>query len=573
MIGSSNQSGIIPRVCNDILLSINKLLNGNKLESSQLKAAAISASFYEIYNEKIYDLLSANVDIPCRLREPVNEPTYVESLIYRKIESIDDITDILVEGHRKRSTAPTLMNASSSRSHAIFTLHLQQEILELSTSTFVRRHSRLNMVDLAGSEKTNLTGVTGQNLVEANNINKSLSTLGDVIKALSEKQTSDKRSSTHVPFRNSILTRLLKESLSGNSKSTLIGTIRQTDVAYNESLTTLRYIERVKSISTYVTKNDSVAGANQLIIELKRQIETLTFELNSANHEKLEYYQSLINYQNLYGNLEKEVDSNSLSDLNEAMTNSELEYADTSIICSTGNNDIVSLNSNDELLEDDESIKTDEQSNKASLNNSDDNELNLRLQSLVAELENEKMKNSLKLIENETLKNLLCLKLSDIENLDNKLNELKATNMQLTNHIQSTSLHLAEILSAYSSFQQLIETVKGKYSNDNRNSFSLNFSVMPEQTSIEADFKNLEEFTQMNLEKLIAVLRELIRSDSESSNLVPYSLDDIMSSSNTESHRKSSISDVTTFDSYCEVVSETEIEANERIKKVSCSML
>ena len=183
---------------------------------------------------------------PSRIREDPKLGAYVEGLVARDINCLEDINVALEEGRSNRQVASTLMNSSSSRSHAIFTICLSQNLLDPGGS-IVQRNSKICLVDLAGSERASLTGVSGERLVEANNINKSLSTLGDVINALSEKSQNN-IVKAFVPFRNSLLTWLLKDSLGGNSRSTMIATISPSELSYSETLSTLRYIERAKFI-------------------------------------------------------------------------------------------------------------------------------------------------------------------------------------------------------------------------------------------------------------------------------------------------------------------------------------
>ena len=145
------------------------------------------------------------------------------------------------------------------------------------------------LIDLAGSERASSTGVSGDRLVEANNINKSLSTLGDVIQALSKAGSSNQllnsaaKSITHVPYRNSVLTWLLKDSIGGNSKSVMLATVSPTDLSYSESLSTLRYVERAKLISNHAVINETANDA-QIIAQLQKQVTQLQKQLVEKEH-------------------------------------------------------------------------------------------------------------------------------------------------------------------------------------------------------------------------------------------------------------------------------------------------
>lgn len=155
MIGDSENPGVIPLLCGDLIAETEKLVNyqyyfdsknGNSNKGNMVSEAKISASFYEIYNERVYDLLSASTDTPCRVREHPVDGAYVENLAIRPIKSYDDVAALLEEGKRKRSTAATLVNVTSSRSHAIFTLYLEQKIVDLSSiDTLIDRVSDLTM--------------------------------------------------------------------------------------------------------------------------------------------------------------------------------------------------------------------------------------------------------------------------------------------------------------------------------------------------------------------------------------------------------------------------------------------
>jgi hypothetical protein len=239
MMGSSDSEehiGLIPRICRAVLMQLtNKDLN---VEGSieRLLSAKVFVSFLEIYNEKIFDLLASNSGVNSRIREHPQNGAYVENLTKIKAETYVDILKILNDGKSKRQVASTLMNSESSRSHAVFTVYVVQQIC--STTEF-ERSSKVSLVDLAGSERVNSSGATGDRLKEATNINKSLSTLGDVINALSEKSSGGE--SSFIPYRNSTLTWLLKDSLGGNSKTSMLATISPSDANYGESMSTLRY--------------------------------------------------------------------------------------------------------------------------------------------------------------------------------------------------------------------------------------------------------------------------------------------------------------------------------------------
>ncbi|VDL88611.1 unnamed protein product [Schistocephalus solidus] len=183
------------------------------------------------------------------------------------------------------STAATNMNEHSSRSHAIFTVTVECcEIMESGRQML--RQGKLHLVDLAGSERQSKTGATGKRLQEANKINLSLTTLGNVISALVDGK------STHVPYRNSKLTRLLQDSLGGNSKTVMIANIGPTNYNYEESVSTLRYAHRAKSIKNKARVNEDPKDA--LLRQFQKEIEELRKQLNQGQSLKDIYYKTFV---------------------------------------------------------------------------------------------------------------------------------------------------------------------------------------------------------------------------------------------------------------------------------------
>jgi hypothetical protein len=283
---SSEDAGVIPRLCRQLLETLypegGAAAAAHRRTSSApggevVRKTDVRLSYLEIYNEKAFDLLSASPGVACRVREHPETGAYVESLTKAPVTVYADVERVLREGGNRRHVAATLMNSESSRSHAVFTLfvtqHLQAE--GANSSEDVVRKSKVSLVDLAGSERLSATGASGDRLREASNINRSLSVLGDVIKALSEKSRLGSGSrSDFVPYRNSILTWLLKDSLGGNSRTTMLATVSPTDSSYSESINTLRYIERTKLILNNVSVNVN-RSENARVNGLLKQISEL----------------------------------------------------------------------------------------------------------------------------------------------------------------------------------------------------------------------------------------------------------------------------------------------------------
>ncbi|XP_021572800.1 kinesin-like protein KIF14 isoform X2 [Carlito syrichta] len=249
-------------------------------------------SFFEVYNEKIHDLLVCKSENgqrkqPLRVREhPISGP-YVEALSMNVVSSYSDIQSWLELGNKQRATAATGMNDKSSRSHSVFTLVMTQTKTEFveGEEHDHRITSRINLVDLAGSERCSTTHTSGDRLKEGVSINKSLLSLGKVISALSE-QGNQRR--VFIPYRESVLTWLLKESLGGNSKTAMIATISPAASNIEETLSTLRYANQARLIVNIAKVNEDMNA--KLIRELKAEIEKLkTAQKNNRNIDPERY--------------------------------------------------------------------------------------------------------------------------------------------------------------------------------------------------------------------------------------------------------------------------------------------
>lgn len=231
----TDQKGIIPRAFEQIWGHINRAQNMNFL---------VAVSYLEIYMEELRDLLKPNSTTALELRER-DGGIVVPNLHSVLCKSVEDMLNVMHQGNKNRTVGFTNMNEHSSRSHAIFLIKI--EMCEAG-STLVKV-GKLNLIDLAGSERQSKTGATAERLKEASKINRALSSLGNVISALAEK-------SPHVPYRDSKLTRLLQDSLGGNSKTIMIANIGPSEFNYNETLTTLRYAHRAKAIENKPVKNE-----------------------------------------------------------------------------------------------------------------------------------------------------------------------------------------------------------------------------------------------------------------------------------------------------------------------------
>ncbi|XP_022350086.1 kinesin-like protein KIF16B [Enhydra lutris kenyoni] len=280
MMGNSGDSGLIPRICEGLFSQINETTRWDEA------SFRTEVSYLEIYNERVRDLLrrKSSKTFNLRVREHPKEGPYVEDLSKHLVQNYSDVEELMDAGNINRTTAATGMNDVSSRSHAIFTIKFTQA--KFDSEMPCETVSKIHLVDLAGSERADATGATGVRLKEGGNINKSLVTLGNVISALADLSQDAanplvKKKQVFVPYRDSVLTWLLKDSLGGNSKTIMIATISPADVNYGETLSTLRYANRAKNIINKPTINED---ANvKLIRELRAEIARLKTLLAQGN--------------------------------------------------------------------------------------------------------------------------------------------------------------------------------------------------------------------------------------------------------------------------------------------------
>ncbi|KAJ4948646.1 hypothetical protein JOQ06_020176 [Pogonophryne albipinna] len=246
---------------------------------------SVEVSYMEIYCERVRDLLNPKSSLSLRVREhPILGP-YVEDLSKLAVTGFPDIRDLMDAGNKARTVAATNMNETSSRSHAVFTIVFTQRRRDQMTGLDTEKVSKISLVDLAGSERADSSGARGTRLKEGANINKSLTTLGKVISALAEMQSNKKRRSDFIPYRDSVLTWLLKENLGGNSRTAMIAALSPADINYEETLSTLRYADRAKQIRCNAIINEDPNA--RLIRELKDEVERLRSLLFSQGLQEL----------------------------------------------------------------------------------------------------------------------------------------------------------------------------------------------------------------------------------------------------------------------------------------------
>ncbi|PNH74484.1 hypothetical protein VD0001_g3035 [Verticillium dahliae] len=286
MMGTPDQPGLIPRTCEDLF---------ERIEAAQNETPNISynvrVSYFEVYNEHVRDLLVPVVPNKppyyLKIRESPTEGPYVKDLTEVPVRSINEILRYMKNGDDSRTTASTKMNDTSSRSHAVFTIMLKQIHHDMETDETTERSSRIRLVDLAGSERAKATEATGARLREGSNINKSLTTLGRVIGALADAKQKGRKRKDVVPYRDSILTWLLKDSLGGNSKTAMIACIAPSD--YEETLSTLRYADQAKRIRTRAVVNQdhvSAAERDAQIAEMAEEIRVLQLSVSESRRRE-----------------------------------------------------------------------------------------------------------------------------------------------------------------------------------------------------------------------------------------------------------------------------------------------
>uniref|UniRef100_A0A7N6BSU6 plus-end-directed kinesin ATPase n=1 Tax=Anabas testudineus TaxID=64144 RepID=A0A7N6BSU6_ANATE len=267
-----DQKGIIPLMCEDLFTKIND-------NTDNSMSYSVEVSYMEIYCERVRDLLNPKNKGNLRVREHPLMGPYVEDLSKLAVTSYNDIQDLMDSGNKARTVAATNMNETSSRSHAVFNIIFTQKRHDAETDNTSEKVSKISLVDLAGSERADSTGAKGTRLKEGANINKSLTTLGKVISALAEvdsgpnKNKKKKKVESFIPYRDSVLTWLLRENLGGNSRTAMVAALSPADINYDETLSTLRYADRAKQIRCNAVINED--PNNRLVRELKEEVSRL----------------------------------------------------------------------------------------------------------------------------------------------------------------------------------------------------------------------------------------------------------------------------------------------------------
>ena len=292
----SDGHGIIPRAVHDVFLSRQKIENGEERVKIQM-------SYLEIYNEEAKDLLSNGSSDLLQIRDSKADGVVVQNLSCHEVKSPKEVSDLIKSASQKRAVGATAMNAVSSRSHAICTLYISIAPLlkdenqndekdmdadddESGGDGFIS--AKLTLVDLAGSERIKRTHAEGARLKEGININKGLFVLGQVVSTLSElgQQQGNSSSNNHIPYRDSKLTRLLQDSLGGNSKTIMVACVSPADSNVEESINTLRYAQRTRNIKNSAIRNVAVAAVSPVeFARLRKENQMLKLQLLQLQSE------------------------------------------------------------------------------------------------------------------------------------------------------------------------------------------------------------------------------------------------------------------------------------------------
>eukprot|EP01138_Halocafeteria_seosinensis_P014116 gb/GECG01014414.1/.p1 GENE.gb/GECG01014414.1/~~gb/GECG01014414.1/.p1 ORF type:complete len:1196 (+),score=251.93 gb/GECG01014414.1/:1-3588(+) len=283
MVGYGEDRGIIPVASEEIF----KRIQNNEDESTTFK---VETSMLEIYMEKIRDLFNPHEGVNLKIRMDPKDGFFVEGLSLNRVTSYEQVEKLMEMGNKARTIAATNMNATSSRAHTIFQIKLVQTKVDAAAGKATDKTSRLNLVDLAGSERQKGTGATGDRLKEGAAINKSLSSLGQCIKILAHNSDPHAKKQK-VPYRDSVLTQLLQNSLGGNAKTIMIAAISPADINYDETLSTLRYADSAKQIKNKAVVNED--PNEKLIRQLREEIEELRRKVGGGGGNEEDFQKKL----------------------------------------------------------------------------------------------------------------------------------------------------------------------------------------------------------------------------------------------------------------------------------------
>ena len=470
--------GIIQRTIQDIFSYIESISNENS-------KFIIRASFLQIYNENISDLLKPDKK-NLQIREDKKKGIYVDLLSEWAVRTPQDIYNLLKKGTSIRATSSTYMNDVSSRSHAVFLITLEQ----MNNNQI--KVGKLNLVDLAGSERIRITGTTGQQLEESKKINKSLSCLGNVINAL-----TDKKGRTHIPYRDSKLTRLLQDSLGGNCKTTMIAMISPAHEAFSESLSTLYFAQRAKKIKNRPIVNEDVNN-RALIRQYESELKNLKNELAMKN--------KMLQGNELVMQLQEEKEQ-ALQDKNEAIR--ELEKASRQFLVER--EEKLKLEKKIRIMSDQMIIGGHKLEETPQFQNALKNQLKV-YENKILEIEKERQLLEDNKAENKEYKELL-FKQRDIMNaLTYKLNERDEYIAQLQEEIENNEKNEQKLNERIDFLENILTEKKIPFSfnNNNKKSSGLSTSYLPYEAEINSKQFEGRPIIMLSSKEKINELRSII---------------------------------------------------------------
>ncbi|XP_067881552.1 kinesin heavy chain-like isoform X3 [Heterodontus francisci] len=454
--------GIIPRIAHDIFNHIYSMAENLEFH--------IKVSYFEIYMDKIRDLLDV-AKTNLSVHEDKNRVPFVKGCTERFVSSPEEVMDVIDEGKCNRHVAVTNMNEHSSRSHSIFLINIKQENVE----TEQKLSGKLYLVDLAGSEKVSKTGAEGAVLNEAKNINKSLSALGNVISALAEG------TKTHVPYRDSKMTRILQDSLGGNCRTTIVICCSPSSFNDAETKSTLMFGQRAKTIRNTVSVNLELT-----VEEWKRKYEKEK-EHNKAHKETIRRLETELNRWRNGENVPE----------NEQLPEKE-EPCDVTPI--TDNSSIVIHISEEERRKYEEEIRK-------LYKQLDDKDDDINLHSQIVE------KLKCQMLDQDEL---LASTRSDNEKIQEELSRLQMENDSAKDEVKEVLQALEELAVNYDQKSQEVEEM----SKQNRMLTDELAKKMTTLITLEAELHHAQELSNHQKKRVVEVLNTLLKDLSDLNNIV-----------------------------------------------------
>ncbi|EAS01807.2 kinesin motor catalytic domain protein (macronuclear) [Tetrahymena thermophila SB210] len=323
----SKERGVQPRVFDHLFALTNQQKKEGNVEY------LVKCSYLEIYNEQIMDLLS-NTQSNLMVREDLKKGVYIEGLTEEIAKNSDETIQLLLRGMRNRHVGATNMNFESSRSHSVFSMTIESK--KTTDGMINVKVSKLHFVDLAGSERQKQTAAAGERLKEASNINKSLTTLGLVINSLVEQAQGKSR---HIPYRDSKLTFLLKDSLGGNSRTYMIAAVSAASTSFQETLSTLQFAQRAKQIKNKASINEEAQGN---VESLKKEIKRLKEDLAQSKNIIVNLEEQLKN--GTFQPNQMEIEEEGEEDLVGSISKSKSKQAATQLFSELEAKEIISIN-------------------------------------------------------------------------------------------------------------------------------------------------------------------------------------------------------------------------------------